>query len=147
VEYWRHNTWGELDTRGVKAQDGLSAQHTGCDARVRATHHVYARTNDENLLEKVRPYLYEMDAHGGRRLPMLNCWPVASAMLQFDDSRYFARAIRQLEVPSSQAYSSSRITTILQEPLSTLGFSIYERVESMSRRTNPRMVSLFAVTS
>jgi hypothetical protein len=144
VEYWRHNTWEELDSRGVKTQDAMSAHHTGCDARIRGVHHLYSKINDDDLLERVRPCLYDTDVHGARILPMPNCWPIASAMLKFEDSRHFARAVRQLEIPSSRAYNNGQAMTVRlsQNSLSTLGFSIYDRVGAMPRRMKHLLTSL-----
>jgi hypothetical protein len=143
-EFWRHDAWEELDLRGMKAQDGLSAHSTGCDARVRAIHHIYSKINDEELLEKVRPCLYEINAQGVRYLPMVNCWPIASTMLGFEDSRRSARAVRHLEVPSSRAYDSGRAATVklLRTSTSTSGFSIYNRAGAMPQRIKHLLSSL-----
>jgi hypothetical protein len=136
AEFWRHKSWEELDLRGMKASDALSMHPTGCDARVRALHHLYTSVTDEVVLEQVRPCLYEPTTQGNTSLPMFNCWPIASALLGFEDTIVFDRAVQHLEIPSARAYDMGMAATVklLRTTNSTAGFSIYNRAMAMPPR-------------
>jgi hypothetical protein len=146
VEYWRHTSWNELDLRGVHAQDAVGEHATGCDACVRAAQHVFASSQADATLRAVRPCLYE-GAGGGRpgppHLPLVNCWPIASAALGFHGAG-LSRAVRALETPASRAYAAGLVAAVeaLPSASSPAGAAVYMRASSLAPASRRRLAGL-----
>jgi hypothetical protein len=138
AEFWMHRSWEELDLRSIEANDQGRIYPTvlpsTCAARVRALHHLYTHVMDEMILETIRPCLYDVN---GRRIALTNCWPIASALLGFEDVVAFNKAINRHEgssenVPDATATMSASSRPFPRATTSMVGYSIYLRAMDMS---------------
>jgi hypothetical protein len=89
---------------------------------------------DEMILETIRPCLYDVN---GRRIALTNCWPIASALLGFEDVVAFNKAINRHEgssenVPDATATMSASSRPFPRATTSMVGYSIYLRAMDMS---------------